>query len=214
LASGPLRLLGEDAGLSLFLFLLVASVLLDWPLRPLLPGWIFHLLLVVTLVVGVLVVELKRTATIAAAAAALIVAALHVAGAERTGAFADAFKLGFYAIFTGALLLRAFKPGHVTVHRLLGAVAAFLLLAVDFGIAFQLLEEVQPGSLTAGGGPATPQDAIWMSFVTITTLGYGDVLPVSAAARSVAAMEALTGILFPAILIGKLVGEVSLVRRR
>jgi hypothetical protein len=183
--------------------------MLEWTLRPLLPGWTFDLLLVATLVVGVLVVELGPVATVVASVAAVAVAALSVVGHERAGALAEALELAFFAIVTGALLLRVFKPGRITVHRLLGAIAAFVLLAIDFGIAYQLLARLQPGAIAAGGAQATYQDAMWMSFITLTTVGFGDVLPVSPAARSLAALEALTGVLYPAVLIGKLVGETA-----
>jgi voltage-gated potassium channel Kch len=48
-----------------------------------------------------------------------------------------------------------------------------------------------------------------MSFITITTVGYGDVVPVLPFARSLAAMEALTGVLFPSVLIGFLLADFS-----
>jgi len=50
---------------------------------------------------------------------------------------------------------------------------------------------------------------MWLSFVTLSTVGYGDVVPVHPLARSLAALEALTGVLFPSVLIGFLLGQVG-----
>jgi voltage-gated potassium channel Kch len=50
---------------------------------------------------------------------------------------------------------------------------------------------------------------MWLSFITITTTGYGDVLPASPLARSLAALEAMVGVLFPAIFISRLVSLVQ-----
>jgi voltage-gated potassium channel Kch len=55
---------------------------------------------------------------------------------------------------------------------------------------------------------------MWMSFITLTTVGYGDVLPVSLFARSLAVMEALTGVLFPSVLIGFLLADFARSRPR
>jgi voltage-gated potassium channel Kch len=50
---------------------------------------------------------------------------------------------------------------------------------------------------------------MWLSFATITTVGYGDVLPVTPLARTLAALEALTGVLYPSVLIGFLVSQAA-----
>jgi hypothetical protein len=97
----------------------------------------------------------------------------------------------------------------VSVHRVLGAVAVYVLLATAWGTAFQALEVLRPGAFRGAAGPVTHDEAMWLSFITITTTGYGDVLPTSSLARSLAALEALVGVLFPAILISRLVSLVD-----
>ena len=59
------------------------------------------------------------------------------------------------------------------------------------------------------GAPASQQDAMWLSFITLTTVGYGDVVPVLPFAKTLAALEALTGVLFPSVLIGFLLADYS-----
>jgi hypothetical protein len=115
----------------------------------------------------------------------------------------------FHALVCAALLARVFRPGRVTVHRLLGAVAVYVLLAVTWGTAYQLLLALRPEAIRGVAGPASLDEAMWLSFVTITTTGYGDVVPVAALPRSLAALEAMVGVLYPAILISRLVSLVQ-----
>ena len=73
--------------------------------------------------------------------------------------------------------------------------------------AYDIVELLQPGSFslkTQSSGGALPQLG-YFSFTTLTTLGFGDILPVSPLARSLAVLEGLVGQLFPVILIARLV---------
>jgi voltage-gated potassium channel Kch len=104
------------------------------------------------------------------------------------------------------VLTQVFRQGPVTFHRIQGAIAAYLLLGLAWANAYELIELARPGALRFpdGGGP-TPIRLIYFSFVTLTTVGYGDITPLHPTARSLAISEALVGQLFPAILIARLV---------
>jgi voltage-gated potassium channel Kch len=104
------------------------------------------------------------------------------------------------------VLTQVFRQGPITFHRIQGAIAAYLLLGLAWANAYDLIELARPGALRfpEGGGP-TPIRLVYFSFVTLTTVGYGDITPIHPAARSLAIAEALVGQLFPAILIGRLV---------
>jgi voltage-gated potassium channel len=81
----------------------------------------------------------------------------------------------------------------------------FVLLAgVFFGSFYWVLEEIRPGSFTASGD-FSPSSAIYFSFVTLATLGYGDIVPRSDVARGLAIVEGVGGQLFLAVLIARLV---------
>jgi len=86
--------------------------------------------------------------------------------------------------------------------------AAFLLMGVMWAFIFTIIMRSDPRAFSSGGvrGPMPFMDVMYFSFITITTLGYGDILPVSRAARTAALLEAIIGQLFIAILIAKLVG--------
>jgi len=124
-----------------------------------------------------------------------------------TLAICDALLSGSMVAGLVALILtQVFRAGPVTIHRIEGAVAVYLLLGIVWGLAYRLVWLVAPGAFTEGGGPvADPSSLYYFSFVTLTTVGYGDVLPVGQAARGLATLEALTGQLYPAILIARLV---------
>ena len=104
------------------------------------------------------------------------------------------------------VLGQTFRQGPVTSHRILGGIAAYLLLGVVWAEAYTLVETLHPGSFSgavdvAGG----PRVLIYFSFVTLCTVGYGDIVPVHPAARSLAMLEAVTGPLYIAILLARLV---------
>jgi hypothetical protein len=104
------------------------------------------------------------------------------------------------------VLGQTFRQGPVTFHRIQGGIAAYLLLGVIWADAYSLVELVRPGSFSAPPDVlANPRGWLYFSFMTLTTVGYGDVLPVHPAARSLAMLEAVTGPLYIAILLARLV---------
>ncbi|MEU4691509.1 ion channel [Actinoplanes sp. NPDC023714] len=88
---------------------------------------------------------------------------------------------------------------------LLGALAAYLLIGMSFGFAYQCLAALQPGPLFGDNGDPTLADSLFFSFVTMTTTGYGDLVPAGNPAQSIAVLEALTGSLFLVTAVAKVV---------
>jgi hypothetical protein len=110
----------------------------------------------------------------------------------------------------GTLLLqRTLRRGEINIHRYQGAFATFLLLGVMFAQGFELVAMVEPGAFQVLGAPATYDTMLprllYYSFTTLTTLGYGDITPVHPYARSLAVLESLVGVIYPAVLIARLV---------
>ena len=112
------------------------------------------------------------------------------------------------------MLARLLRGSRVTSHHIQGAVAVYLMLGLIWGFVYSLVELRQPGSFNlpeaaVGETPANPgeniQELLYFSFVTLTTLGYGDVSPVGSSARTLAILEALVGQLYLVILIARLV---------
>ncbi len=115
----------------------------------------------------------------------------------------------FVTAMIGVVLVRSLREGKVTVHRISGAVAAYLLCGLLFAHAFALVDRLNPGSFSAAAGVFRASGDwsgyLYCSMVTLATLGYGDITPLHPAARSLATLEAFVGQLYPAILIARLV---------
>ena len=97
----------------------------------------------------------------------------------------------------------------ISADRVIGAVTLYLLFGVLWAIAYAVIEQIHFGSFTGITEPVVhgwSSDWLYFSFVTMTTLGYGDITPVTATARTVAYMQAVFGQLYITILVAGLVG--------
>ncbi len=104
------------------------------------------------------------------------------------------------------VLGQTFRAGPVTGHRIQGGIAAYLLLGLLWAQAYALVETLHPRSFSGAIDVASGHRSfVYFSFVTLTTVGYGDILPVHPAARSLAMLEAVTGPLYIAILLARIV---------
>jgi hypothetical protein len=123
-----------------------------------------------------------------------------------------------------ALVLLAFVIGHllyfilhapvVTVEVLCASIAAYLMLGLMWTVAYWFVDQVTPGGAFSfnterGAHSMNGFTGFYFSFITLSTVGYGDITPVSQAARWLAAMEAMTGLLYVAVLIARLVSIYS-----
>ena len=102
------------------------------------------------------------------------------------------------------VLVTVLRTGTITRRQIQGAIAAYLLFGLAWAAAYEWLSLHDPAAFT-GNIVAGSHQWTYYSLVTLTTMGYGDITPVHPAARSLAVAEALTGQLYVAILIGRLV---------
>jgi hypothetical protein len=115
------------------------------------------------------------------------------------------------ALLTAFVLKHVFRDARITADRVRGGVLAYMLLGLFWCVAYQLVDLVEPSAFHFPGAhdPVGPgrisHDLAYYSFVTLTTVGYGDITPVHPIARALAMVEALVGQLYPAILIARLV---------
>jgi voltage-gated potassium channel Kch len=125
-------------------------------------------------------------------------------------------KIAFLLAVSFVVGRAVFGPGRVTLHRIRGAVAIYLQASLVFAFAYILIARLNPSAFnppmilrdpfdtpahTAPGG----YNLIYFSLVTLTSTGYGDIVPIQPIARSLANLEAVIGQLFPAIVLARLV---------
>jgi Ion channel len=113
------------------------------------------------------------------------------------------------SITLGAVVAQAvFRRGRVTYHRIIGAILLYLLIAVAFGALFVLIGLSVHGAfkeITFEDNPALANSVSYLSFVTLTSTGFGDIVPVHPIARSLCNIESVIGQLYPATLLARLV---------
>jgi hypothetical protein len=132
------------------------------------------------------------------------------AGFEIVPRFAvEVSALLLFAYTTVFVLRSVLRSDRVTGDTLCGAIAVYLMMGLTWSFAHLLLQHLRPGSyrVVAGGmRSANSLELLYFSYVTLATLGYGDVVPVTDGARSLAVLEALGGTIYLAILVARLIG--------
>jgi hypothetical protein len=116
--------------------------------------------------------------------------------------------LVFLPVLTCVVGGAVFGPGRVTWYRIQGAIAIYLQIALLFTYLYLLLVACIPDAFSQAMVPHEPAGAaslLYFSFVTLTSTGYGDVVPLHPFTRSLANLEAVIGQLFPATLLARLV---------
>ena len=120
--------------------------------------------------------------------------------------WAGAWSILSILVIALILLAQVFRAGPVSSYRLQGAIAVYLLFGLGWAHAYHLTGLLNPGSFnTPAGEIPSVLDWVYFSFVTLTTVGYGDITPMKPIARTLAMGEALTGQLYLAVLIARLV---------
>jgi Ion channel len=118
---------------------------------------------------------------------------------------ADIWK-GLVLLFTTALIVqRVLSKPTVTVQSIYGALSAYLIIGLMFAAFYGAIEHLQAGDFFVNGQPANTQTFQYFSFTTLTTLGYGDFTAAGNGGRALAVIEALSGQVFLAVLVARLV---------
>ncbi len=127
----------------------------------------------------------------------------------------DHFLEIIFLAFVAAMILRAiFMQGSISLDSIFGAICVYLLVGMAWGSLYSMTEVLNPGSFQVTGKLADTLNStetrqpvlIYYSFVTMTTVGYGDITPVSPPARTLSWLEAMMGQFYIAVLVAFLVG--------
>ena len=208
----------HDEGLTV---LLGALLLMIFIVNPLAAAGVFRgyaalvhdLWLGLTLLSGALAIGWRRKAAQVVVLSAILLFGLRglgfAGGAGALGLVVDA-ALTLFLLSTLALMViwQIFREGPITRQRVQGSIVIYLLLGLIWAEAYTLAAHLDSDAFTVNlgaGHNALSARLTYFSFVTLTTVGYGDILPTNLVTRTLANLEGLTGQLFPAILIARLV---------
>lgn len=164
------------------------------------------------LIFGVVSVSYKKYAV--AVALGLIIPVLVISWTHKVVAIpglaliSDFLSILFFILLIFTILAHINRQEEVNREVIYGAIVAYLLLGVMWAFIYKSMETLAPGSFTIADFVDSDIRSIMMyySFTTLTTLGYGDVTPLTKPAKSLATMEAITGQMYIAILVARLVG--------
>jgi Ion channel len=197
--------------LSLLLFLLLSPFLEGHQLGELILVFSLYILLVAA------IVELSAKPILMRFGVPLVIASMvfvlvgyfHPSPLIRTINFS--LLAAFFGLVSVGLFLYLGRTGSITSGRIYASVSLYLMLAMFWFAIYNLINVLVPRSfLEVGLGPSEitriPRATfLYFSLVTLTTLGYGDIVPLTPAARVLAALESATGVLYIAITVARLV---------
>jgi voltage-gated potassium channel len=134
---------------------------------------------------------------------------LAIAGAGHFFSYLSLISYIIFLLLTISLAIRqVVSSGPINTNRVIGAICIYLLLGLIWALFYVLLNMAIPGSFSAQIGGAPFQQVhhfMYYSFVTLTTLGYGDILPIRETARAFSTIETIFGQFYMAILVGGVV---------
>jgi len=218
--SGSWQQRWADPALTVLAIELAVAIFIIAPLGVLAPrgGLVLPLLLTALVLTPALLAAVLVAADNAAARAAVFVAialivAGIVAGLHRPSVLVTYLHL-ISALIMGSALIwvvarAVFAPGRVTYHRIVGTLLLYMMIGATFAGLYGTLGLLLPhpfrGMPPREDAPAVVAHVLYFSFATLTSVGYGDVIPMHPLTRGLSNLEAVIGQLFPATVIARIV---------
>lgn len=126
--------------------------------------------------------------------------------------------LCIFCLLITLVLIKVFEPGPVTAYRVIGSVVVYMLMANLWCLMYLFVYEEIGGSFQVTLPPfemnSLQANFMYFSYITLTTTGFGEIVPLHPLARSLVQIEAIIGVLYPVILIGRLVSDVKYPERK
>ena len=171
--------------------------------------------------------KLLRIAVALTAAAFATTGATYLFPGKEAVLVSCLLDLTLLVFVTAIILSHVVAEGPVDADRIFGAICGYLLIGLTWAIIYGALDIIQPGTFDHGSPPADAAEAdaepaphfadmdpfIYYSLVTLSTLGYGDIVAVTRAGRSLSALEGIFGQLYMAVVVARLIGLHILARR-
>jgi len=209
--------------LSALLGLLACEVFLNIPLAHArsLSSSVLAVIWLFLIVATALIATRKRAAMLAMLVSAIVALVANVLRIDEPSTLTIGIGAGSCAVF---MLLLSWVvwgvvdgPGPVTYHRVRGAIVIYLSIGLAFAALYELLITLVPNAITSvpprGDYLVVGKSVMYYSLSTLTSIGYGDLLPVHPIARSLSTFESVIGQLFPAILVARIIAQENKQRR-
>jgi len=203
--------------LLLLLSLVMLPLVENFPIgRLLLSGWC--LLVVASLVLSLIGDRKHRILVILLGTTLFLCIFVYFVGVVLHQEFMGIALLALFVtiLFLGCciwlILYSIFKRTLFSADVFSGAILAYILLGIAWGALYSSIEKIAPGSFSFSSDydlAAKGSTLTYYSFITLTTLGYGDILPLTRITRTFAYLEAVTGVMYCAILVAGLVGNIG-----
>lgn len=122
--------------------------------------------------------------------------------------------IAFFVMLAYRVFLHIIKDGPVNFYRIQGSIVVYMMTGIIYAYLYTIIEAVAPGSFAETGPTQSYPDLfaqfLYFSFVTLTTLGYGDLIPTASIAKSLVIFQGMIGMLYPVVMIARLISlEVS-----
>ena len=211
---GDIRIPFTDIRVGRFLFLFISMVLM-FVFRPFLTervalGYLMDIFLFLIFLSAVYAIRQKKSTLIVALFLLVLAEVLQVFSHILDIPFFDTLSDilgGLLLAYTATMILfHLFREDRITGDMIMGAICVYFLVGLVWALAYSTLEFFQPGSFQMPQGTINQGTFTYYSYVTLTTLGYGEITPISTPARSFAILEAVMGQIYLAVLIARLVG--------
>jgi len=209
-----LRLPHGDGMLHWLLGALMLAIFVTEPISALgfIPRWLQGIFLTVISAIGFLGLSnpTQLARPLIASSLLLIIAQVVVIADPATWIrfVAAGVSMACLIVLALALLREVFAAGSITFARIEGAIAVYLLMAVCFAVAYSMVQTLRPEAFNGVGteaGDGFGSHFLYFSLVTQTSTGFGDITPVHPVARALATLQAVSGQIFIAVLLARLV---------
>ncbi len=195
----------------------LAAIVVYWAVTPLLQGF-FGLVVLTDLFFSAVLIsaiwavaQIPRQAAVAAGLALPMLVSLwllHFGPRPVLLLIGSVFEVLFFGYTAWLILSAVIKAPAISREIIAAAIVVYMFLGLIWAGLYSVLELLQPGSFLIHGAVAGPTSRhfAYFSYTTLTTLGYGDITPISGSARALSTLEALIGQIYLAVLIARLVG--------
>jgi len=174
---------------------------------------VFHLLaigLLIAIMSGMVIISNNRTALVLMSIAIIANVAVFFLRLYYPIPFHLHILAGAWLIFAGTLgivvIQAVFGPGRITYDRIIGAILLYLLIGVAFASLYLFVGVSYHNAIKGiafGNDHAVASEILYLSFITLTSTGYGDIVPVHPLARSLSNIESVIGAVYPALLLAR-----------